>query len=793
MIPSRMGESLMAVADRTAESGVLRSDPPARRGFPTRLIVLALVAVLVIPGVGFAGLLLMRYAQSEHARYELESIDVARSAAAVLDAELTGLQRTLLTLSTSHALATGDFAGFYDQAANVKALVGADIGLRSLEGQQLVNTRLPREAPLPLTPFEKDNEVIETGKPVVTNVFVGTFSRQPLVAIVVPVIIDGKVKYLLHISSSTERFYNVLREVSPAGWVIGVGDARGTYITRSEGHPEFTGRPGVAAYLARATGGSGTFLGEGAGGHRVLVGYTHTRLGGWLVAANIPQSVIEAPLRSALYILVAFGVATLLVASLIALWLWRFVSRPLEHIMSASLSVAKAQNPEPFRTRLREFLAVQHSLDVAAEQVRMGRNLLETRVAERTRELEKANAELTAQMAAREKAESQLRQIQKMEAVGQLTGGIAHDFNNMLAIVISSLSLLIRRLERGDTDIRRFVDSAMDGARRAATLTGRLLAFSRQQPLAPEVLDINRLVSGMSELLQRTLGQNIRIETVLAAGAWKARADAAQLESVILNLCVNARDAMPEGGKLTIETANAFLDEHYAASEEGVTSGQYVQISVTDTGTGMPPEILARAFDPFFTTKRMGMGTGLGLSQVYGFVKQSNGHVKIYSEIGAGTAIKIYLPRFYGPEGVQPSRVESQAPIAGSESEVILVVEDEANLRHLTVTTLRELGYTVLEAGGAVEALEVLDAHPEINLLFTDIVMPDINGRKLADEALSRRPDLRVLYTTGFTRNAVVHNGMLDAGVNFIPKPFSMESLGTKIREVLDAPRGTAR
>jgi signal transduction histidine kinase len=778
----------MASVDRTApaDTDTARPESPLRRGVPTRLIVLALVAVLVIPGVCFAGLLLFRYAQSEHARYELESIDVARSAATVLDAELTGLQRTLLTLSTSRALASDDFIDFYDQATSVKALIGAEIGLRRFDGQQLVNTRLPWGADLPMTPFEKDEEVIATRKPVVTNVFVGTFARQPLVAVVVPVIVEGKVKYLLHISTETERFYKAVREITPAGWIIGVGDARGSYVTRSENHREFTGKPGVSAYLARATGDSGTFIGESAIGAQVLVGYTHTKLGHWLVAANIPQAVVEAPLTSALHILIAFGTATLLLASLIALWLWRFVSRPLEHVMSASLSVANAQNPAPFRTRLREFLAVQRSLDLAVEQVRMGRRLLETKVAERTRELEHANAELTAQMAAREKAEGQLRQIQKMEAVGQLTGGIAHDFNNMLAIVISSLSLLTRRLDRGDTDIRRFVDSAMDGARRAATLTGRLLAFSRQQPLAPEVLDINRLVSGMSELLQRTLGQTIRIETVLAAGAWKARADATQLESVILNLCVNARDAMPDGGKLTIETANAFLDEHYTASEEGVASGQYVQISVTDTGAGMPPEILARAFDPFFTTKRMGMGTGLGLSQVYGFVKQSDGHVKIYSEPGAGTTIKIYLPRFYGTESVQPSRIESRAPAGGSEEEVILVVEDETNLRHLTVTTLRELGYTVLEASGALEALQVLDAHPEIRLLFTDIVMPEINGRKLADEAVLRRPDLRVLYTTGFTRNAVVHNGMLDAGVNFIPKPFSMDSLGTKIREVLD-------
>ena len=404
-----------------------------------------------------------------------------------------------------------------------------------------------------------------------------------------------------------------------------------------------------------------------------------------------------------------------------------------------------------------------------------------------------ANTELTEQMSAREQAESQLRQIQKMEAIGQLTGGIAHDFNNMQAIVISSLGLMKRRLERGDTNVEKFADSALDGARRAATLTSRLLAFARQQPLAPEVLEVNRLVAGMSDLLQRTIGQTIKIETVLAAGLWRTHADSAQLENAILNLCVNARDAMPEGGRLTIETSNAYLDDSYSSQESGVAAGQYVQVSVTDTGTGMGTEVLARAFDPFFTTKRLGMGTGLGLSQVYGFVKQSHGHVKIYSEPGSGTTIKIYLPRFYGKEETVPARLETRDAAVGSPNDVILVVEDEENLRHLTVTSLRELGYTVLEAGGAREALAVLDNNQDIKLLFTDIIMPEVTGRVLADEAVKRRPELRVLYTTGFTRNAVVHNGVLDAGVNFLPKPFSMEALGSKVREVLDSGSADSR
>jgi len=428
---------------------------------------------------------------------------------------------------------------------------------------------------------------------------------------------------------------------------------------------------------------------------------------------------------------------------------------------------------------------VRDALFAAADQVRAGTDLLEAKAAARTSELEQANVELSSQMAAREKAEGQLRQIQKMEAVGQLTGGIAHDFNNMLSVVISSLNLLQKRLDRGDTNVRRFVDSAMEGANRAAALTSRLLAFSRQQPLAPQVVDVNRVVAGMSELLQRTLGEPIHIETVLAAGLWKSFADVAQIENAIINLAVNARDAMPEGGRLTIETANCFLDEAYALAHESVLSGQYVQIAVTDTGIGMSNDVVDRAFDPFFTTKKVGMGTGLGLSQVYGFVKQSNGHIKIYSEKEHGTTVKVYLPRYSGDEQAMITREDVGELLPGTADEVILVVEDEEKLRHLTVDTLRELGYSVLDAGRAQDALGLIDTHPEITLLFTDIVMPDVSGRKLADEAVRRRPELRVLYTTGFTRNAVVHNGILDTGVNFIAKPFSIKDLSIKIRQVL--------
>jgi signal transduction histidine kinase/CheY-like chemotaxis protein len=407
--------------------------------------------------------------------------------------------------------------------------------------------------------------------------------------------------------------------------------------------------------------------------------------------------------------------------------------------------------------------------------------------------LQVSNDQLKTEARSREAAEAQVRQMQKVEAIGQLTGGIAHDFNNMLAIVLGSLDLAKRRLTRDPSKVEACIDNAIEGTQRAAQLTGRLLAFSRQQPLEPRALDVNKLVGGMSELLRRMIGEHLRVETVLAGGLWRTYVDPAQLESAILNLCVNARDAMPDGGKLTIETSNGHLDDAYAAANAEVVAGQFVLISVTDDGAGMPTEVIERAFDPFYTTKGVGKGTGLGLSQVHGFVKQSGGHVKIYSEPGIGTTVKLYLPRYFGAEQAAETTAELVESLPhAKEGEIVLVVEDDERVRHLSVDSLRDLGYTVVQASDANQALAVLALQPRIDLLFTDIVMPDMNGRVLADLARETRPDLPVLYTTGYTRNAIVHNGVLDADVALISKPFTLEQLAVKIRQVIDG-RGANR
>jgi PAS domain S-box-containing protein len=414
-------------------------------------------------------------------------------------------------------------------------------------------------------------------------------------------------------------------------------------------------------------------------------------------------------------------------------------------------------------------------LKITEEQLRELNDQLEARVAERTLALERS--------------EEQLRQSQKMDAIGQLTGGVAHDFNNLLTIIVGNLEVMQRRIKSASAEPQSFerpLDSAMRGAQRAASLTQRLLAFSRQQPLDPKPVDVGRLVSEMSDLLRRSIGEQVVLEAVQAGGLWRAHVDANQLEMAILNLAVNARDAMPNGGKLTIETSNASLDLAYAKDQAEVVPGQYVMLEVTDNGTGMDSQTIAQAFEPFFTTKDVGHGTGLGLSQVYGFVKQSGGHVKIYSEPGEGTTVKIYLPRWHAGES---EVVRSSAPRVSraQAGEVILVVEDDDDVRAHTSNVIAELGYTVLQAANGKQAIAILEKNPQVQLLFTDVGLPGgMNGRQLADKARQIRKDLRILFTTGYARNAIVHEGRLDPGVSLITKPFQFSALSERLRDLLD-------
>jgi PAS domain S-box-containing protein len=386
-------------------------------------------------------------------------------------------------------------------------------------------------------------------------------------------------------------------------------------------------------------------------------------------------------------------------------------------------------------------------------------------------------------------AQEQLAVSQKMEAVGQLSGGIAHDFNNLLMIVLGNLESVQRHIkEIPNANLHRAANNAMRGAQRAAALTTRLLAFSRRQALDPKPLDANKFLNGAVDFLQRTLGETIEVEAVGAAGLWQVEVDSNQLESALVNLAINARDAMPTGGKLTLEAANVFLDEEYTRNNPEASTGQYVVICVSDTGHGMSRDVLSRAFEPFFTTKEIGHGTGLGLSQVYGFVKQSGGHIKIYSEEGQGTTVKIYLRRLAKVATDEEAEV-AEASGEGEKGETILVVEDDADLRAYISDVLRELNYRVLSAPDPQAALAVLKQENRIDLLLTDIVMPGQNGSELADAAHTLRPGLPVVFMTGYSRNAVVHHGRLDRRVELLQKPITQAELAMRVRNVLDRNR----
>ncbi|MDO8298465.1 PAS domain-containing protein [Lacisediminimonas sp.] len=393
------------------------------------------------------------------------------------------------------------------------------------------------------------------------------------------------------------------------------------------------------------------------------------------------------------------------------------------------------------------------------------------------------NTDITERLA----LEERLRQSQRLESIGQLTGGVAHDFNNLLTVILGNAELLTAQ-SAPDSDQRAAAHLILEAAQRGADLTQRLLAFARKQALDPKTTDVNRLVANLERMLKRTLGEHIEIEIVAGTASWPALVDPVQLENALLNLCLNARDAMPKGGRLTIETCNAYIDDDYAKRHAEVRAGQYVMLTVSDTGTGIAPAHLARVFEPFFTTKEKGKGTGLGLAMVYGFVKQTGGHASIYSEPGHGTTVKLYLPPVVGPAPVTALSGGNEQMTGGSET--ILMVEDDEFVRRYAQGELRNLGYTVLAAENGMQALELLRAHVGIDLLFTDVVMPGMGGRELADQARQLRPGLRVLYTSGYTENAIVHNGRLDPGVLLLTKPYRRIELANKIREALAADSG---
>ena len=714
----------------------------------------------------------------------------ARTLAALVDSEIETHIALGATLATSPTLLSGDLQAFKKQALQaVKVMPGTWVNVSNTTGQLLMSTLVADDVALPKRNSMNFMEQMWASKQLqVSDVETGVISKRPNAILEIPIFKDGEPVYSIIVGLNPDRFLALLRGNYGPEVVVALVDRNANIVARIPDHASLVGTPAAANFSAAITRASEGLLETATlEGVDSLVPYVRTKQG-WTVGIAYPKRIIEAPARRLQWQLGLVGAALTVASLALGYGLARRISASMAILLDAARHVGTGKIVAAKPLAVQEATEIIQVLSTTSEDLMQARTTLdqlnrglEAQVAERT-------AALSTELERRETSEAQVRQLQKLEAVGQLTGGIAHDFNNLMAVILSSHTLLERRLARGDTDVATFLNGIRSGAEKAVALTARLLAFSRQHPLDPQSVEANKLITGMSELISRTLPETIDFETAFAGGLWRARVDPNQLENALLNLVVNARDAMPDGGKLTIETSNAHLDDTYARDHVEVSPGQYVLIAVTDTGTGMPPEIIARVFEPFFTTKPVGEGTGLGLAQVFGFIKQSNGHVKIYSEMGHGVTVKLYLPRMLDdalPRFASSNEDAQTALPMARANELILVVEDDAQVRKLTLAMLRELNYRPVEAATSAQALELIAANPDIKLVFTDVVMPDMNGRKLAEEVKRQKPGLPVLYTTGYTRNAIIHNGTLDIGVELLMKPFTLDGLARKIDRVL--------
>jgi signal transduction histidine kinase len=777
-----------------------------RSGFFWRLLVLVLISML--PALAIQAYSEIAGREAREAQVREDALRLARFASGEVDRIVENGHALLIALANLPAVRELDGLGCSTYVASLGDSFPqfASFGAFGPDGRPFcANIAIPPGNSAADRDFFQKAKA--TREMVVGDYVVGRLLNKPILPLALSFVDkSNRIAGVVFVTLDLDWLARYFAETRPftARAALAITDRNGIVLARIPDNAKYVGksfRPEYDAQLYAEK--PGTVELTGIDGAERIIGYKPVNLPpeGIFVGVGIAKSDAFAAINDESRVgisLILIG----LVTGLIFAWFGgrHFISGPIDRLGQAATEWGMGNYTA--RVGLRpgrsELMQLGHTFDTMAEELlrRQRENssmlaTLENRVAERTEVLERTNSELRSEMQRRELAEDMLRQAQKMEAIGELTGGVAHDFNNILQVILGNLGNIERRLQHGgELDIaalRRAVGAALSGGERAAVLTSQLLAFSRRQPLAPKAVDINRLIRGMSDLLHRTLGETIEVETIFGARLWQTFADANQLESAILNLAVNARDAMPLGGKLTIETANTFLDEDYAASEEDVRPGQFVLIAVSDTGAGMTAETIAKAFDPFFTTKDVGKGTGLGLSQVYGFIKQSGGHTKIYSEIGEGTSVKLYLPRLSGSDKPASDSMTDRAPLRGG-TETILLVEDEVDVRNFAAEMLSELGYDVIEAKDGPAALALIEQRPDIRLLFTDVGLPGgLNGRQLADQAIALRPRLKVLYMTGYARNAIVHHGRLDEGVELLNKPFNSAALAARVRAVLDS------
>jgi signal transduction histidine kinase len=746
-----------------------------------------LVVVTAIPLILASLFMYDRLVANERANIRNNLLVSAKTLALLVENEIDTHRAMGAALAHSANLQKEDLRAFWAEAKQALAFLPQSwLSVNSPDGRQLINTLLPPGEPLPrhVAP-EVIARALSERQIQVSDLVFGPVGQRWVAFIEVPVFKDGQPLYSLSLTLSPERFRALMTSQFTHGEVVGIVDRAKRFVARQpDAAVGDLSSEGWRAAMAASP--EGWVENKTLEGTLAITGYAPTA-DGWTAGIAVTEESIRAPAEGILR-LTALVVIFLIVLSLVfAAVLARRTSRTMAAMAGMAEDLGEGRPLRSAPPTFSEAAVISTALVEAAAELKKRSEIIAVHQADLEGLVEERTRQLVEETERRQQSESALRQSQKMEAVGQLTGGVAHDFNNLLTIIIGSIEAILRARPDDQPRVRRLSETALQGAQRAAALTARLLAFSRRQPLAPVPVDLNALVRDMTDLLHRTLGEQIELEGVLTPRLWRVEVDPNQLENAILNLAVNARDAMPAGSKLTIETSNTSLDEGYVEHQPDVSVGQYVQLAVSDNGSGMSRETASRAFEPFFTTKEVGKGTGLGLSQVYGFVKQSGGHIAVYSEPGYGTTIKMYFPRYLGADTATESPA-TPVPAGGTSDRTVLVVEDNADVRAYSAGVLRELGYDVLEAADAEQALSLLGTARRVDLLFTDVVLPGKDGRALARAAVERHPDLKVLFTTGYSRNAIVHQGRLDPGVNLIVKPFTFEQLASRIREVLNSP-----
>jgi signal transduction histidine kinase len=746
-------------------------------GIQARLTMLAVVTAL--PLVALASFAILRVVDNQRTQIQLDVKQRVEDLLADVDRQVSAIQAELQVLAVSPSLRDGDFAAFDQQMRAALTIRGTSIVLHDTKGQQLLSTNRPFGEPLPrATNTEMHDRVVATGKPQISDLIMGAVLRRPILVVGVPVFRDGQVVYVLAMGLGPEVLSSLLKEqsVSP-DWTVGIFDRKGIIVARNRELDRFLGKPVSPTLLeAMREQTENWFPSVTSEGISVYSTFRRSPITGWVVAIGLPREFVDGPIRRARLLAFGGGAAVLALSLVLGWWMARAIRRPVEALTAATKALGRSEPVDPLSCGVRELDDVGNELRNAAAALARNREELESTVEGRTRELAAANERLRAEIDAREQAQSALLQAQKMEAMGQLTGGVAHDFNNLLTAVSGSLALLEARIS--DERSLRLLHTAQRGASQGAKLTESLLAFARKQRLNPIPADLNSIIVEMTEMLRRSIGPAVEIRHAFASELWRVLVDTSQIETALLNVTLNARDAMPGGGMVLIETANISASSEELPEE--IARQDCVLVSVRDKGTGMSPEVLERAFEPFFTTKEVGKGTGLGLSMVFGVVRQSGGTVRIHSRLREGTTVEIYLPRVVETASFGTGRARPPRAAAGTH---ILVVDDDPDVRWIIAQDLQEIGYVVTEADSGRAALAILEQDTPCDLMVADLVMPELSGLDTLRLARRTRPDLKVLFASGYAD--LSRFGANLASHSLLKKPFKLETLAEAVQTAL--------